>query len=120
VDRWIVWDFDDKEEEELKDNLHVYRPRFMRVRELTVKVIDGKNFVPCECKKRTRIGLPCSCFFRIADNGFIDEKEIMDVGMVDVRYLKTFNAHYGDEGALGDLLYAAQEECFRYEGLGTS
>jgi hypothetical protein len=120
VDRWIVWDFDDKVEEELKDNLHVYRPRFMRVRELTVKVIDEKNFVSCECKKRIRIGLPCSCFFRIADNGFIDENEIMDVGMVDVRYLKTFNAHYGDEGALGDLLYAAQEECFRYEGLGTS
>ena len=67
---------------------------------------------------RTRAGVPCSCFFTIADNGYIEEEDIVDVGMVDVRYLKTFNAHYGDETKLGEMLYDAQQQCFDYDGEG--
>jgi len=58
-------------------------------------------------------------FFTIADNGRIASKDIIDVGMVDVRYLKLFNAHYGEDSHLGQLLYNAQHQCFAYENEGT-
>ena len=47
-------------------------------------------------------------FFIIADNGIIATKDIVDIGMVDMGYLKLFNAHYGEKSKLGDLLYDAQ------------
>ena len=61
---------------------------------------------------------PVSVFI-IADNGIIESKDIIDVGMVDVRYLKLFNAHYGKDSHLGQLLYDAQQQCFTYENEGT-
>ena len=42
-------------------------------------------------------------------------QKLGDIGMVDVRYLKLFNAHYGEESELGALLYDAQKQCFSCE-----
>ena len=39
--------------------------------------------------------------------------------MVDVRYLKFFNSHYGEEGPIRDMLHKAQKECFEHENMGT-
>ena len=49
----------------------------------------------------------------------LNQKNIIDVGMVDVRYLKLLNAHYGEDSHLGQLLYDAQQQCFTYENEGT-
>ena len=119
-DRWITWNFDDLGESGIQSNLKVYLPEFMRVRTLAVtRLPDGKSFVTCDCKKRIRSGIPCSCFFRIADNGVIPFEDIIDIGMVDARFLKYYNSHYGDSSEIGDRLYEAQQECFDYEQEGT-
>ena len=70
----------------------------------------------CTCCERTKIGVPCSCLFRIARDANIPMNLIMDVGMFDVRYLKVFNAHYGGEDdKLADMLYAAQDVSIVYD-----
>ena len=51
-------------------------------------------------------------FFNIASNARISESQIVDIGMVDVRYLKMYNSHSTNEGPIGDLMYRAQRECF--------
>ena len=70
-------------------------PRFLRVRELKInqKGYD-RQFVICSCCERTKIGVPCPCFFKIARDAKIPFQTIMDVGMFDVRYTKLFNSHY--------------------------
>ena len=57
-------------------------------------------------------------FFSISSNAGIDEKYIVDVGMVDVRYLKQFHAHWDEDSELGRTLHAAQQQCFVNEGCG--
>ena len=117
--KWIAWNFNNVDPDDLNNEMEIYLPRFVRVRELNVSKLDcGKNFVSCTCGMRTRAGVPCSCFFAISDNDYIEEEDIVDVGMVDARYLKTFNAHYGEDTKLGAMLYDAQEQCFEYEGEG--
>lgn len=128
VASWIVWDFDlvkveDLNEKECLKDLKLAIPRFLRVRELGVtEQIDGNIFIPCACHERTKIGVPCKCFWRIARNANISQEEIMDVGMFDIRWLKIFNAKYGhddDDYELAEILYDAQSECFASEGKGT-
>ena len=48
-------------------------------------------------------------FFRITITVGIDTSKIIDVGMVDVRYLKVNNSCYGDSGTVGELMYKAQQ-----------
>ncbi len=85
------------------------RPRFLRVRRLKINDEENRVFVDCSCKERTKVGLPCSCFWRIARNAKINFDTIMDVGMFDVRWLKMYEAEYaGDDDATNDLLYDAQ------------
>jgi len=70
---------------------------FYRVQELTVtKTDDNKYFIRCSCNGRSNEGVPCTCFFNIADSGHLS--------MIEVRYLKTFNSNYGDESDLGEKL----------------
>ena len=45
-------------------------------------------------------------------------QEIIDLSMIDVRYLKTFNSEYGAETELAERLMDAQAQCFLYEGRG--
>ena len=56
---------------------------------------------------------------RIADNRIIDNKEIIDVGMVEVRYLKLINTHYGGDSQAGQNILKNQKECFQHEHNGT-
>ena len=88
-------------------------PRFLRVRELEINEDEsGRVFVKCTCCERTKVGVPCPCFFRIARDKNIPFEEIMDIGMFDVRYLKLFDAKYGsDDQAISDMLFDAQEVC---------
>ena len=118
-DTWLVWNFDDFSMEHMSHEQQLYQPKFMRVRELRL-VSDDENqcFVECTCHVRTRVGVPCTCFFSISSNAGIDEKYIVDVGMVDVRYLKQFHAHWGEDSELGRTLHAAQQQCFVNEGCG--
>ena len=66
----------------------------------------------CTCCERTKIGVPCSCFFRIARDANIPYDKIMDVGMFDVRYTKLFNSHYASEDkTMANMIYEAQKVC---------
>ena len=38
--------------------------------------------------------------------------------MVDVRFLKTFNAHYGEDTDIGNALLKLQTQCFQFEDFG--
>ena len=83
-----------------------------------MKIYQGKYFVTCSCHCREREGVPCSHFFRIATNISIDSSIIVDVGMVDVRYLKVYNSNYGNSGTVGELMYKAQQEYFENHNKG--
>ena len=85
-------------------------PRFLRVRELEVdESTPGRQFVRCSCCERTKIGVPCACFFRVARDASISLDEIMDVGMFDVRYTKMFNSHYHcKDKSIKNMIYEAQ------------
>ena len=48
-----------------------------------------------------------SCF-HIATNAMVPDSDIIDIGMVDVRYLKMYNSHYADKGPVGKLTCRAQ------------
>ena len=39
--------------------------------------------------------------------------------MVDVRYWKLYDAFYGEDSELGKSLYKGQEQCIKYEKMGT-
>ena len=91
----------------------------MRVRTLELnKTNTHLNFVKCSCFKWKRRGYPCSCFFRVVDNGKTPLDEMMDISMIDVRSWKAFSAYYGDESKMGDLLMQAQNDSFLYEKEG--
>jgi len=64
--------------------------------------------VSCTCGGINREGIPCQCFWAITDNDVIREEEVADIGMIDVRFLKAFDARYGDDSELGKWLYKAQ------------
>ena len=61
---WLVWNFDRPSDTDIKMDLEINLPEFMRVRELVVKrVSDDKNYISYDCGERVRCELPCSCFF---------------------------------------------------------
>ena len=71
-------------------------PKFLCVRELHIDIEDDKKcFVPYKCGKRRIIGVPCICFWKMARDADIPMNDIMDVGMFDVRWLKSYNSHSG-------------------------
>ena len=116
---WFVWNWYGNDNKEMKYPLSLYLPSFLWVRELYINEVSGEqNFVTCTCGVRGRVGVRCECSFTIADNGRIASEDIIDVGMVDVWYLKLFNAHYGEDSHLGQILYDAQQQSFAYENEG--
>ena len=76
------------------------------------------NFVKCTCGGREGFGVPCQCYFRIADNAKMTPKEMIDPCMADVRYWKLFHTHYETDTEIGRLLKRAQAEAFVNEGKG--
>ena len=92
---------------------------FMCVRELSVSRSEcGRFFVDCTCNCQKRYGVPCSYFFKLLIDANIPMHEQISVSMVDVRYLKTFNVHYGNVSEIGCSLYKLQEQCFDFEKFG--
>lgn len=59
-----------------------------------------------------------SCFFKIPDDPGIKPGKIVDLGIIDVCYLKLFNAQYGENSHIGKLLYNAQQQYFENRGKG--
>ena len=94
--------------------------QLVRVRKLDpASTVAGKHFLKCTCSGRQKEGVPCPCLFRISENAGVNCGRIIDLGMVDARYLKLFNSHYGDPGPIGDMLCKAQKEYFEYENMKT-
>ena len=69
---------------------------FLRVWHRHIHTTSGsKHVVRCTCYGCQREGVPCKCFFWITENAGISEADIVDLGMVDPRYLRWYNTHYG-------------------------
>jgi hypothetical protein len=119
--QFLVWSFDEliHDFERLdSDSLHIHLPIFLRVRILDIHTILGKKFIKCTCKKWKRRGHPCECMFCVFDNGKLSPNEMLDLGMIDVRFWKMYSAFYGDNSLIGKSLMEAQEECFKHENNG--
>ena len=96
--------------------LMFHLPRFVPVQKLDLILTGaGKHFLKCTRCSQQQEGVPCPCFFRISDNAGVKREQIIDLGMVDARYLKFFNSHYGEEGPIGNILHKAQKEYFENE-----
>ena len=126
----ISWNFELTNDEVFEEGVDVKdiqfaRPKFLRVRELHVDIDhDEKCFVQCKCGKRRTIGVPCICFWKLARDADIPMSDIMDVGMFDVRWLKSFNSHFGQRfdgeySRIAKMLMIAQNQCFEDDGKGT-
>ena len=86
----------------------------LRVEVLTLDTAG--NFVKCTCGGREGVGVPCECYFRIADNAKLTPKQIIHSCIADIRYWKLFHTHYETETEVGHLLKRAQAEAFVNEG----
>ena len=129
--KFLVWNFDLVKEPEQGEQLDVLDPIFAqplwcRVNELELVVRScGALFMKCSCGVRSRIGVPCACFWKCARDSEIPNESIMDVGMFDVRWMKIYRTHYdctsenGDHTSIAEKLFQAQELSFNYEGCGT-
>ena len=114
---YITWNFDlDNDYDNYPDSLDVHLPDMLRVEMLTLDTTG--NFVKCTCGGREGFGVPCQCYFRIADNGKMTPKEMIDPCMADIRYWKLFHTHYETDTEIGRLLKRAQAEAFVNEGKG--
>ena len=63
---------------------------------------------------------PARVFFRISDDAGVKSEDIVDLGMVDARYLRMYNSCYGEDSPSGKLMYRAQRECFENEKNGNA
>ena len=70
---------------------------------------SARWYVTCSCGERTTKGVPCKCFFKVADEAGICENEIIDLNMLDITYTKLFNAEYGKDTENASLLIRAQQ-----------
>ena len=87
-----------------------YLPEILRLRQVKVTRDSSARWcVTCSCGERTTKGVPCKCFFKVADEAGICENEIIDLNMLDITYSKLFNAEYGKETENASLLIRAQK-----------
>ena len=115
---WICWNFGSIDNKIIKHQLEYYLPEYYRVRTVTLHEEEQRNFMKCTDNCRTRIGVPCECFFNICQSCGLNDKDTLDLGMIDVRHLKLFHSRYGEDNEIGSLLYDAQAQCFEHEGKG--
>ena len=45
--------------------------------------------------------------------------DIVDLGMIEVHYLRMYNSSYGDNSPNVELMFKAQRECFENENMGS-
>ena len=119
TNEFIVTDWSCPDNEQITSLYKLYQPKFYRARKLNITKEDGIYFVWCSCGIRQRVGVPCPCFFAIARSKGIESEEIIDLGMVEARYLKLYNAHYGEDSPIGKNIHYAQQQCVLYQDLGT-
>ena len=91
---------------------------FLQVRILDIHSVLGKQLIKCICKKWKRRGHPCECMFCVFNDGKLHPDQMLDLGMIDVRFWKMYSAFYGDDSLIGTSLMEAQEECFKHENNG--
>ena len=110
---WMTWDNSCVEMNEFKNPLFAEITKILRVNHQTLSRDEkGHWFVKCSCGVREDIGVPCGCFFRIADTAGVPMKDIIDICMVSPKYLKVFQTHYGTNTKIASLLYDAQRQAF--------
>lgn len=118
TNEWCVWNFRRNDGELLESHLQLYLPNYYRCRTLSVYENEdsGEYFVNCSCQQRENTGIPCECFFTIM-NDITDESDCMDIGMIDVRYLRVYHANYGEDSEMGNALYNAFFQEFPRESI---
>jgi len=110
---WITWDNSCVEKNKFKNPLFAEITKLLRVNQLTLTQDEKRHwFVKCTCGGREDIGVPCGCFFRIADTAGVPMNDIIDICMVSPKYLKVFQTHYGTNTEIAALLYEAQRQSF--------
>jgi len=53
--------------------------------------------------------------FGVFANGKLHQDQMLDLGMLDVRFWKMYSAFYGQDYFIGTRLMDAQEECLKHE-----
>jgi hypothetical protein len=56
--------------------------------------------------------------FCVFDNGKLHQDQMLDLGIIDVRFWKMYSAYYGQDPSIGKRLTEAQEECFKHKNDG--
>ena len=122
---WIAWNNFCVEKKHFtqhthkRDRLFSRLTRMLRVSRLTLtQESDGTWFINCDCGCRENSGVPCSCFFKIADDAGIPDEDVVHLCMVTPKFLKWWQSHYGTQSSIGDLLYEAQSQSFRDKDKG--
>ena len=112
-DTWITWDNSAVDRSDARGTLFDRITKMMRVSTLRLyRDEDGLWFVLCDCGGKENLGVPCGCFYRIAETAGVPKEEIVDLVMISPRYLKCWQTHYGTPSTLGTLLYEAQAQAF--------
>ena len=102
---YITWNFDLENDVDYPDPLYVHLPVMLRVEVMTLDTTE--NFVKCTCGGCEGVGVPCECYFPIADNAKLTPKQVIHPCMVDIRYWKLFHTHYETDTEIGRLLKRA-------------
>ena len=101
-DKWLCWCFESANYSDM--SLEIWPssalPGFLRVRKIIRKFSSSLTFLWCDCGFYDRCGVPCSHIFRLVDE--------MSINMIHVRHWKVYDAHYGDNTTLGQLMIQAQ------------
>ena len=106
-----VWNFEPQVDPNSVHPIMHYLPEILRLRQVKVTrdSCSARWYVTCSCGERTTKGVPCKCFFKVADEAGICQNEIIDLNMLDITYSKLFNAEYGKDTENASLLIRAQK-----------
>ena len=105
-----VWNFEPQVDPNSVHPIMHYLPEILRLRQVKVtRDASARWYVSCSCGERTTKGVPCKCFFKVADEAGICENEVIDLNMLDITYSKLFNAEYGKDTENASLLIRAQK-----------
>ena len=110
---WITWDNSSVERKSTRPPLYSKITQMLCVSRLGLRRDkDGAWFVKCTCGGRENVGVPCACFFIIAENAGVPEENIVHLCMISPQYLRCWQTDYGTQSKTGQLLYQAQTQAF--------
>ena len=117
---WITWDNSCVERESTRDPLFSKVTRMLRVSQMELHMDEnGDWFIKCNCGGRENVGIPCACFFQIAENAGVPEMHIVHLCMISPKYLRCWQTDYATDSRTGELLYEAQRQSFIDKDKGT-